>query len=84
MSNDYFEERFIEETFQEEVMGKNTSRNFLLDYLIMIKQMKKDNKWVQENLNKLELHETLKRYQKVSLINSSSDDLKTADGVLDI
>ena len=40
MSNDYFEERFIEETFQEEVMGKNTSRNFLLDYLIMIKQMK--------------------------------------------
>lgn len=84
MSNDYFEERFIEETFQEEVMGKNTSRNFLLDYLIMIKQMKKDNKWVQENLKKLELHETLKRYQKVSLINSSSDDLKTADGVLDI
>ena len=84
MSNDYFEERFIEETFQEEVMGKNTSRNFLLDYLIMIKQMKKDNKWVQENLKKLELHETLKRYKKVSLINSSSDDLKTADGVLDI
>ena len=84
MSNDYFEERFIEETFQEEVMGKNTSRNFLLDYLIMIKQMKKDNKWVHENLKKLELHETLKRYQKVSLINSSSDDLKTADGVLDI
>ena len=81
MSNDYFEERFIEETFQEEVMGKNTSRNFLLDYLIMIKQMKKDNKWVQENLKKLELHETLKRYQKVSLINSSSNDLKTADGV---
>ena len=65
-------------------MGKNTSRNFLLDYLIIIKQMKKDNKWVQENLKKLELHETLKRYQKVSLINSSSDDLKTADGVLDI
>ena len=84
MSNNYFEEMFIEETFQEEVMGKNTSRNFLLDYLIMIKQMKKDNKWVQENLKKLELHETLKRYQKVSLINSSSDDLKTADGVLDI
>ena len=84
MNNDYFEEQFIEETFQEEVMGKNTSRNFLLDYLIMIKQMKKDNKWVQENLKKLELHETLKRYQKVSLINSSSDDLKTADGVLDI
>ena len=84
MSNDYFEERFIGETFQEEVMGKNTSRNFLLDYLIMIKQMKKDNKWVQENLKKLELHETLKRYQKVSLINSSSDDLKTTDGVLDI
>ncbi len=84
MSNDYFEERFIEETFQEEVMGKNTSRNFLLDYLIMIKQMKKDNKWVQENLKKLELHETLKRYKKVYLINSSSDDLKTADGVLDI
>ena len=42
MSNNYFEEMFIEETFQEEVMGKNTSRNFLLDYLIMIKQMKKD------------------------------------------
>ena len=84
MSNNYFEEMFIKETFQEEVMGKNTSRNFLLDYLIMIKQMKKDNKWVQENLKKLELHETLKRYQKVSLINSSSDDLKTADGVLDI
>ncbi len=81
MSNDYFEERFIEERFQEEVIGKNTCRNFLLDYLIMIKQMKKDNKWVQENLKKLELHETLKRYQKVSLINSSSDDLKTADGV---
>ena len=65
-------------------MGKNTSRNFLLDYLIMIKQMKKDNKSVQENLKKLELHETLKRYQKVFLINSSSNDLKTADGVLDI
>ena len=81
MSNDYFEERFIEETFQEEVMGKNTSRNFLLDYLIMIKQMKKDNKWVQENLKKLELHKTLKGYQKVSLINSSSNDLKTAVGV---
>ena len=81
MSNDYFEERFIEETFQEEVMGKNTSRNFLLDYLIMIKQMKKDNKWVQENLKKLELHKTLKGYQKVSRINSSSNNLKTADGV---
>ena len=26
MSNDYFEEQFIEETFQEEIMGKNTSR----------------------------------------------------------
>ena len=46
--------------------------------------MKKDNKWVQENLKKLELHKTLKRYQKVTLINSSSNDLKTADGVLDI
>ena len=84
MSNNYFEEMFIEETFQEEVMGKNTSRNFLLDYLIMIKQMKKDNKWVQENLKKLELHKTLKRYQKVSLINSSTDDLRTTERVLDI
>ena len=65
-------------------MGKNTSRNFLLDYLIMIKQMKKDNKWVQENLKKLELHKTLKRYQKVSLINSSTDDLRTTERVLDI
>ena len=49
-----------------------------------MKQMKKDNKWVQENLKKLELHKTFKKYQKVSLINSSSNDLKTADGVLDI
>ena len=76
MSNDYFEE-----TFQEEIMGKNTSRFFLTDYFSTIKQMNKDNKWIQENLKKLELHKTLKGYQKVSLINSSSNDLKTADGV---
>ena len=43
--------------------------------------MNKDNKWIQENLKKLELHKTFKKYQKVSLINSSSNDLKTADGV---
>ena len=81
MSNDYFEEQFIEETFQEEIMGKNTSRFFLLDYFSTIKQMNKDNKWIQENPKKLELHKTFRRYQKVSLINSSSNDLKTADGV---
>ena len=81
MSNDYFEEQFIEETFQEEIMGKNTSRFFLTDYFSKMKQMKKDHKWVQENLKKLELHKIFKKYQKVSLINSSSNDLKTADGV---
>ena len=81
MSNDYFEEQFIEETFQEEIMGKNTSRFFLTDYFPKMDQMKKDHKWVQENLKKLELHKTYKKYQKVSLINSSSNDLKTADGV---
>ena len=46
MSNDYFEERFIEETFQEEIMGKNTSRFSLLDYFSMIKKMNKDKKWI--------------------------------------
>ena len=44
MSNDYFEERFIEETFQEEIMGKNTSRFSLLDYFLTIIQMTKDTK----------------------------------------
>ena len=67
MSNNYFEEMFIEETFQEEVMGNNTSRNFLLDYLIMIKKINKDNKWIQENLKKLELHKTLKDTKKYLL-----------------
>ena len=43
--------------------------------------MNKDKKWNQANLKKPELYKTLKRYQKVSLINSSSNDLKTADGV---
>ena len=43
--------------------------------------MNKDNKWIQENLKKLKLYKTFKRYQKVSLINSSSNDLKTTDGV---
>ena len=48
-------------------MGKNTSRNFLLDYLIMIKKINKDNKWIQENLKKLELHKTLKDTKKYLL-----------------
>ena len=55
MSNDYFEEQFMKETFQEEVMGKNTYRNW---------------NCIRHKKN-----------QKVSLINSSSNDLKTADGV---
>ena len=84
MSNDYFEERFIEETFQEEIMGKNTSRFFLLDYFSTIKQMNKDNKWIQEKLKKLKLHKRMQKYQKVSLINSSADILKDAKRVLDI
>ena len=81
MSNDYFEEQFIEETFQEEIMGKNTSRFFLLDYFSTIKQMTEDNKWSQENLKKLKIHKRMQKYQKVSLINSSRYDLKTAEGI---
>ena len=81
MSNDYFEEQFMKETSQEEIMGKNTSRFFLLDYFSTIKQMNKDNKWIQENLKKLKLHKRMQKYQKVSLINSSSNDLKTAEGI---
>ena len=46
--------------------------------------MNKDKKWIQANLKKPELHKTLKRYQKVSLINSSTDDLRTTERVLDI
>ena len=84
MSNDYFEEQFIEETFQEEIMGKNTSRFFLTDYFSKMKQMKKDHKWIQENLKKLKLHKRMQKYQKVSLINSSADILKDAKRVLDI
>ena len=84
MSNDYFEERFIEETFQENVAGENTSRLFYFDELLMMNQMRKDHKWVLENLKKLELHKTLKKYGKVPLINSSTDDLRTAERVLNI
>ena len=62
-------------------MGKNTSRFFLTDFFSKMNQMKKDHKWIQENLKKLKLHKRIQKYQKVSLINSSSDDLKTADGV---
>ena len=46
--------------------------------------MNKDKKLMQANLKKPELHKTLKRYQKVSLINSSADILKDAKRVLDI
>ena len=57
---------------------------FLLDYFSTIKQMNKDNKWIQENLKKLKLHKRMQKYQKVSLINSSADILKDAKRVLDI
>ena len=67
MSNDYFEEQFIEETFQEEIMGKNTSRFFLTDFFSKMKQMNKDNKWIQENLKKLELHRYSKETKKYPL-----------------
>ena len=44
MSNDYFEEQFMKETSQEEIMGKNTSRFFLLNYFLTTIQMTKDTK----------------------------------------
>ena len=44
MSNDYFEEQFMKETFQEEIMGKNTSRFSLLDYFLTTIRMTKDTK----------------------------------------
>ena len=47
--------------FSRRNIGKNTSRFSLLDYFSTIKKMNKDNKWIQENLKKLELHKTFKK-----------------------
>ena len=81
MEYDYFEERFIEEHFQEEIINRNTSRIDYLENHFMKKQWKKDYLWVQDNLKKLNIKRTLNKYQKSTLINTSTDYLKTAEGI---
>ena len=76
MTYDYFEERFIEENYQEEIMGKNTSKVHFLEFQLMKKQWNKDHIWVIEQLKKLDIKILNNKYGKPSDINSFNEVLR--------
>ena len=80
MAYNYFEDRFIDENFREEIIVKNTNKIFLIDLFLMKRQMVKDHKWVVENLKKLEHHKRYSSLPKPSDINSLEPILKTSNG----
>ena len=55
MTDNYFEERFIEENFMEIDLGENPRADWM-DNILSHHQMKRDYEWVIENLNKLNSH----------------------------